>query len=149
MNQLTNGAVLFYLNNTNYCSCFQRSRKTGSSESQYFAIILRDKKRDGVIVRESLKHQGNPILLYLRSNLLHFLWATSMWHAVGNDQSSKVQNINLLSSYFDQMSPLHSAIYNGPKFSVNRQPPVRGGPWVQARLMDKLRIDPTFFSKCS
>lgn len=49
-----------------------------------------------------------------------------MWHTVGNDQSCKVQNINLLSSYFDQMSPCHSAIYNGPKFSVNRQPPVRG-----------------------
>jgi len=74
MNQLTNGAVLFYLSTTtNYCSGFQRSRKRGSSESQYFAIILGDKKRDGVIVGESLKHQGNLILLYLRSNLLHFL----------------------------------------------------------------------------
>jgi len=72
MNQLTNGAVLFYLSTTtNYCSGFHRSRKRGSSESQYFAIILGDKKRDGVIVRESLKHQGNLILLYLRS--IHFL----------------------------------------------------------------------------
>lgn len=83
-----------------------------TAESQYFVISVRDEE-DGVIVREILKHRGNPILLYLHSNprYLHFLQTTFLEHAVGNDQPRIVQNINLLSCaltcsrYFDQMSP--------------------------------------------